>query len=225
MMGASTTAAGPTVEIVKKTDSPWAGINADSGNLRVDGYNGFTLMAPYATSVHLKSHIAGADGSRRKPIGAGCLRSSAPPAIAATSAWNTKTTTLSRSRASPASCTGWSANSPHSRLLADYRDSPRPVADLDLLCDGLRRQIHDGDIARRTVRRKQIFSSGESAIPQGRWPTSNERHLSPPCPDRHLLDRGRCSRIVSSVLGEGEPIGFCLRRSESARPPPVLPRR
>jgi len=50
------------VEIVKRADTPWAGINADSGNLRVDGYAGFTLMAPYATSVHLKSHIAGPDG-------------------------------------------------------------------------------------------------------------------------------------------------------------------
>ena len=53
--GGLTTAAGPTVEIVKQAASPWAGINADSGNLRVDGYSQFATMLPYATSVHLKT--------------------------------------------------------------------------------------------------------------------------------------------------------------------------
>ena len=62
--GGLTTAAGPTVEIVKQAASPWAGINADSGNLRVDGYSQFATMLPYATSVHLKGSIAGADGKR-----------------------------------------------------------------------------------------------------------------------------------------------------------------
>jgi len=60
--GGLTTAAGPTVAIVKQTASPWAGINADSGNLRVDGYSQFATMLPYATSVHLKKSIAGEDG-------------------------------------------------------------------------------------------------------------------------------------------------------------------
>jgi L-ribulose-5-phosphate 3-epimerase len=55
--GGLTTAARPTIEIAKRTASPWAGINADSGNLRVDGYNGFESMVPYATSVHLKTHV------------------------------------------------------------------------------------------------------------------------------------------------------------------------
>jgi sugar phosphate isomerase/epimerase len=64
--GGITTAAGPTVEIVKRTDSPWAGINADSGNLRVDGYNGFASMIPYATSVHLKASIVVEDGKKEK---------------------------------------------------------------------------------------------------------------------------------------------------------------
>jgi L-ribulose-5-phosphate 3-epimerase len=62
--GGLTTAAGPTIEIVKQTGSPWAGINADSGNLRVDGYSQFDSMLPYATSVHLKVDIAGADGKK-----------------------------------------------------------------------------------------------------------------------------------------------------------------
>jgi sugar phosphate isomerase/epimerase len=62
--GGLTTAAGPAVEIVKQAASPWAGINADSGNLRVDGYSQFALMLPYATSVHLKTFIAGEDGKK-----------------------------------------------------------------------------------------------------------------------------------------------------------------
>lgn len=64
--GGLTTAAGPTIEIVKRTASPWAGINADSGNLRVDGYKGFASMVPYATSVHLKAAIATPDGQKEK---------------------------------------------------------------------------------------------------------------------------------------------------------------
>lgn len=62
--GGLTTAAGPTVEIVKQAASQWAGINADSGNLRVDGYSQFATMLPYATSVHLKGSIAGEDGKK-----------------------------------------------------------------------------------------------------------------------------------------------------------------
>jgi sugar phosphate isomerase/epimerase len=62
--GGLTTAAGPTVEIVKQAASPWVGINADSGNLRVDGYSQFATMLPYATSVHLKRSIAGEGGKK-----------------------------------------------------------------------------------------------------------------------------------------------------------------
>jgi L-ribulose-5-phosphate 3-epimerase len=56
--------AGPTIEIVKQAASPWAGINADSGNLRTDGYANFAAMAPYATSLHLKREVTGADGKK-----------------------------------------------------------------------------------------------------------------------------------------------------------------
>src|SRR5215470_13647715 len=38
--------AGPTIEIVKQAASPWAGINADSGNLRTNGYANFATMTP-----------------------------------------------------------------------------------------------------------------------------------------------------------------------------------
>jgi L-ribulose-5-phosphate 3-epimerase len=58
--------AGPTVEIVKQAASPWAGINADSGNLRADGYSQFELLLPYATSLHLKAEISAKDGTKEK---------------------------------------------------------------------------------------------------------------------------------------------------------------
>ena len=64
--GGITTAAGPTIEIAKRTGSPWAGINADSGNLRVDGYNGFAAMMQYATSIHLKASMTVEQGKKEK---------------------------------------------------------------------------------------------------------------------------------------------------------------
>src|ERR1051326_7843680 len=45
--GGLTTAAGPTIQIVKQAGSPWAGINADAGNLRDHGYQQFESMLPY----------------------------------------------------------------------------------------------------------------------------------------------------------------------------------
>jgi len=59
-----TIAAKPTVEIVRQAASPWVGINADSGNLVVDGYSQFETLLPYATSVHLKTQIAAKDGKK-----------------------------------------------------------------------------------------------------------------------------------------------------------------
>src|SRR5436305_165486 len=53
-----TLAPGPTVEIAKQAASPWAGVNADSGNLRVDGYAQFETLLPYATSLQLKTEVA-----------------------------------------------------------------------------------------------------------------------------------------------------------------------
>jgi hypothetical protein len=40
--------------------------NADSGNLRSDGYSQFSSMLPYTTSVHLKTAIAGEDGKKEQ---------------------------------------------------------------------------------------------------------------------------------------------------------------
>jgi len=62
--GGLTTAAGPTVAIVKQAASPWAGINADAGNLRDHGYAQFETMLPYTTSVHLKTQMTNAEGKK-----------------------------------------------------------------------------------------------------------------------------------------------------------------
>jgi len=55
--GGITTNADRTVEIFKKTDSPWVGINLDIGNFPDDGYAQIEMCAPYATNVHFKSEV------------------------------------------------------------------------------------------------------------------------------------------------------------------------
>ena len=59
--------AAPTIAIVKGAASPWAGINDDSGNLRVDGYAQFESMLPLASSVHLKTLVATAEEGKKEP--------------------------------------------------------------------------------------------------------------------------------------------------------------
>jgi sugar phosphate isomerase/epimerase len=54
----------PTIAIAKGADSPWAGINADSGNLPKDGYAGFATLLPYATSIHFKTKVSEPDGEK-----------------------------------------------------------------------------------------------------------------------------------------------------------------
>jgi sugar phosphate isomerase/epimerase len=60
-----TVEAGPTAAIVKQADTPWAGVNADTGNLRKDGYQALETLLPYVTSVHLKSQVADANGTKQ----------------------------------------------------------------------------------------------------------------------------------------------------------------
>ncbi len=64
--GGLTTTAEPTVEIVKRTDSPWAGINLDTGNFPKNGYSQVAMCIPYATNVHFKANIAREDGTKEK---------------------------------------------------------------------------------------------------------------------------------------------------------------
>jgi L-ribulose-5-phosphate 3-epimerase len=61
--GGLTTTAEPTVEIVKQTDSPWVGINLDTGNFPKDSYAQVALCLPYAVSTHVKRNIKTADGT------------------------------------------------------------------------------------------------------------------------------------------------------------------
>jgi L-ribulose-5-phosphate 3-epimerase len=64
--GGLTTTAEPTVALVKQADSPWVGINLDTGNFPKDGYAQVALCIPYAVNVHFKEHIAGAGGVKEK---------------------------------------------------------------------------------------------------------------------------------------------------------------
>lgn len=64
--GGLTTTAEQTLQIVKGANSPWAGINLDTGNFRDNGYSQVALCLPYAVNVHLKEMIATADGSKEK---------------------------------------------------------------------------------------------------------------------------------------------------------------
>jgi L-ribulose-5-phosphate 3-epimerase len=64
--GGLTTTAEPTVEIVKQADSPFAGINLDTGNFPKNGYRQVALCIPYATSVHFKVRISDENGNKEK---------------------------------------------------------------------------------------------------------------------------------------------------------------
>jgi sugar phosphate isomerase/epimerase len=55
--GGITTNADRTVEIYKKTDSPWVGINLDIGNFPEHGYAQIAMCAPFATNVHFKTGV------------------------------------------------------------------------------------------------------------------------------------------------------------------------
>ena len=59
--GGITTNADRTIEIFKKTASPWVGINLDIGNFPDNGYAQIEMCAPYATNVHAKEfvHVGG----------------------------------------------------------------------------------------------------------------------------------------------------------------------
>ncbi|MDG1892754.1 MAG: sugar phosphate isomerase/epimerase [Verrucomicrobiota bacterium] len=59
--------ADPLIEIVEGVDSPWLGINLDTGNFHTeDPYGDIAKCAPYAVNVQLKVEIA-PRGSSKKP--------------------------------------------------------------------------------------------------------------------------------------------------------------
>jgi sugar phosphate isomerase/epimerase len=60
--GGITARAERVLEIVRKTDSPWVGINLDTGNFREDPYAQIEMCVPYAVNVQVKSEVRGPDG-------------------------------------------------------------------------------------------------------------------------------------------------------------------
>jgi L-ribulose-5-phosphate 3-epimerase len=62
--GGLTTTAEPTVEIAKQVDSPFAGINLDTGNFPKNGYSQVAMCIPYAVNVHFKESIADENGKK-----------------------------------------------------------------------------------------------------------------------------------------------------------------
>jgi L-ribulose-5-phosphate 3-epimerase len=67
--GGITDFAKETIEIVKRTDSPWAGMNLDTGNFRPPKvYEQIEMSIPYAVSTHVKTTVANDDGKTRSPF-------------------------------------------------------------------------------------------------------------------------------------------------------------
>jgi len=66
--GGITDFAKDTIEIVKRADSPWAGMNLDIGNFRPPKvYEQIEMSIPYAVSTHVKTTVALDDGGGRAP--------------------------------------------------------------------------------------------------------------------------------------------------------------
>jgi L-ribulose-5-phosphate 3-epimerase len=66
--GGITDFAKDTIEIVRRADSPWAGMNLDIGNFRPPAvYDQIDMSIPYAVSTHIKTEVALDDGKTRAP--------------------------------------------------------------------------------------------------------------------------------------------------------------
>jgi L-ribulose-5-phosphate 3-epimerase len=67
--GGITDFAKDTIEIVRRADSPWAGMNLDIGNFRPPAvYDQIEMSIPYAVSTHVKTEMALDDGKTRAPF-------------------------------------------------------------------------------------------------------------------------------------------------------------
>jgi sugar phosphate isomerase/epimerase len=63
--GGITDFAKETIEIVTRTNSPWAGMNLDIGNFRPPAvYDQIEMSIPYAVSTHVKTEVTLDDGKR-----------------------------------------------------------------------------------------------------------------------------------------------------------------
>jgi L-ribulose-5-phosphate 3-epimerase len=64
--GGITDFARETIEIVRRADSPFAGMNLDTGNFRPPKvYDQIEMSIPYAVSTHIKTEVANDDGKTR----------------------------------------------------------------------------------------------------------------------------------------------------------------
>jgi len=67
--GGITSYAKDTIEIVKRADSPWAGMNLDIGNFRPPAiYDQIDMSVPYAVSTHVKTTMTLDDGKTQAPL-------------------------------------------------------------------------------------------------------------------------------------------------------------
>jgi sugar phosphate isomerase/epimerase len=67
--GGMTEYAKETLEIVKRANSPWAGMNLDIGNFRAPKvHDQIEMSIPYAVSTHIKTTYAPDDGGARVPF-------------------------------------------------------------------------------------------------------------------------------------------------------------
>jgi len=64
--GGITDRAETIVEIVRRVNSPWAGINLDTGNFRSNVYEQIRMCLPYAVNAQLKSQIREESGQVRE---------------------------------------------------------------------------------------------------------------------------------------------------------------
>jgi sugar phosphate isomerase/epimerase len=66
--GGITDYAKETIEIVQRADSPYAGMNLDTGNFRPPKvYDQIEVSIPHAVSTHIKTEVANDDGKTRSP--------------------------------------------------------------------------------------------------------------------------------------------------------------
>lgn len=65
--GGITSRAERIVEIVKKVNSPWVGVNLDTGNFDRDAYTQIMQIMPYAVNVQFKVDIRGGADGKEEP--------------------------------------------------------------------------------------------------------------------------------------------------------------
>ena len=67
--GGITDFAKDTIEIVTRTNSPWAGMNLDIGNFKPPAvYDQIAMSVPYAVSTHVKTELTLDDGKTQEPF-------------------------------------------------------------------------------------------------------------------------------------------------------------